>query len=176
MERERLVAELSAHGIRFLAGGADADMNVPARAPSELIAALAQHRDPRLRSALTSLFLLHSDWGADVPRVAQILEGAARIELCARYMAAVYLQRMWRTRLGFYLADFSLLPDYFSAALGLPPADERFGKPGLHALAEWHARRSEFPYNRVASYEKALELLIGQLKAEARHHEFAAAR
>ncbi len=173
MERERLVSALRGQGIRFLAGGDESVIEMP---PPDLIGALAEHRDARLHLAMTSLFLLHSEWGALVPNIIEALPGKARIELRARYMAAVYLQRMWRTRLGYYLGEFSALPDYFSAALGLPPADERFGKPGLHALAEWHALQSEFPYNHLASYEKALELLIGQLKAEAGRNEFAATR
>ena len=161
---------LAQNGIRFLAGG-DAEAN--RLSPMELIAGLARHPDPRLHLALTSLFLLHPEWAIHVPSIAATLDGAALVELQARYMAAVYLQRWWRTRLGFYLDDFPLLLDLYSHALGLPSPDERFGKTGLVALADWHAQHSAYPFNRLASYHKSADLLFGQLIAEARQHEFA---
>ncbi|MBI4785703.1 MAG: hypothetical protein HY782_01475 [Chloroflexi bacterium] len=169
-ERDRLVAALAQNGIRFLAGGGAEANHL---SPAELIASLARHLDPRLHLALTSLFLLHPDWAIYVPSIAATLDGAALVELQARYMAAVYLQRRWRTRLGYYLDDFPLLPDLYGRALGLPSPDERFGKTGLVALADWHAQRSAYPFNRLASYHKSAELLFGQLIAEARHHELA---
>ncbi|MBI3537329.1 MAG: hypothetical protein HY070_07230 [Chloroflexi bacterium] len=173
LDRDNLVDALKKYGIRFLAGG---DESTREMSPPDLIRALAEHRDARLHLALTSLFLAHPDLSACVPEIVDSLTEKARIELQARYMAAVYLQRMWKTRLGYYLGNFRELPDYFSAALRLPSADERFGKAGLDALGEWHAQQSEFSYNHLASYEKALELLIGQLKVESRQYEFASSR
>jgi hypothetical protein len=166
-ERGSLVAALRAHGIRFLAGG-DGESELT---PPELSAALAKHPDPRLHLALTAVFLLHPEWAAWVPEVVRQLDAAAAVELQARYMAAVYLQRLWRTRLRYYVRDFKLLPDLYSQELGLPPSDERYGKVGLVALAEWHAQYSAYPFNRLASYYKAADLLLGQLRAEA--NEFA---
>jgi len=174
-ERERLVTALQENGICFLAGGTEGGESA-GLSPTALIAGLANDSDPRLRLALTALFLLHPDWAEYVPGVVATLDEAAARELQARYMAAVYLQRLWRTRLGFYLGDFRVLPDLYSRLLGLPPADERYGKTGLVALAEWHARHSAYPFNRLASYRKAADLLFGQLKAEARQHEFASTR
>ncbi len=172
-ERDRLAAALGEYGVRFLVGSDGIPSALAHLTPIDLIASIASNQDPRLRMALTALFLLHPDWSSHVPGIAERLNGGALIELKARYMAAVYLQRRWKTRLGYYIENPGELPDYFSAELGLPPANERFGKPGLYALAEWHAKRSDYPYNRLASYEKALELLIGQLRAETRQHEFA---
>ncbi|HIC88862.1 MAG TPA: hypothetical protein EYP04_05625 [Anaerolineae bacterium] len=82
----------------------------------------------------------------------QKLPPAARVELKALYTAAVYLQRLWRTRLGFYLGNYSELPDRFSNDLGLPSPAERHGKVGLYAPAEWHAKHSDYPVNRLSSY------------------------
>jgi hypothetical protein len=66
--------------------------------PPELIAGLAAHSDPRLRVSLTPVFLVHPESATWVPRVLEQLDPAAVVELQARYMAAVYLQRLWRTR------------------------------------------------------------------------------
>ncbi len=174
-ERDRLVAVLRANGIRFLASGEELVDESFALEPPALIAGLASDPDPRLHLALTSLFLAHPAWAEFVPDVAAMLDGSAALELKARYMAAVYLQRFWRTRLESYLGQFPALPDLYSRALGLPPADERFGKVGLIELAEWHVRHSTFPFNRLASYHKAADLLFGQWQAEARQHEHATA-
>lgn len=174
--RDRLVAALYANGIRFLANGEEWAGESPALSPTALIAGVASDPDPRLHMALTALFLLHPDWSAFVPDVTATLDGSAAVEVQARYMAAVYLQRFWQTRLGLYLGDFPALPDLYSRELGLPPANERYGKLGLVELAEWHARHSTFPFNRLASYHKAADLLFGQLQAEARQNEFATTR
>lgn len=168
MERETLIAALAENGIRFLAGSG---VKSAALDSAELMAELVSHPDPRLHSALTALFLLHPDWAGLVPGVAARLAGAPLVELQARYMAAVYLQRLWRTRLGLYLGNFETLPDLYSSMLGLPSPNERFGKSGLAALADWHTQHSVYPFNRLASYQKSIELLFGQMQAEA--HEFA---
>ncbi len=165
MEREQLVAALREYGIRFLADG---EARAEHLAPPELIAALVRDADPRLHLALTDLFLLHPSWANFVSFVQPQLDEKAKRELQARYMAAVYLQRRWSTRLGFYLDAFLLLPDLFSYELGLPTPDERFGKAGLVALAQWHARASDVPCNYLASYYKSADLLFGQFIAEAK--------
>jgi hypothetical protein len=172
-ERDRLVAALGDYGIRFLVGGDGIPSALARISPDELIAKLADNSDPRLRMAITALFLVHPDWASYVRVIAKRLDHAALIELQARYMAAVYLQRMWKTRLGYYLGEYALLPDLFSTELGLPSPNEQFGKTGLYALADWHRRNSRHPFNRLGSYNKALELLIGQLRAKAHRNEFA---
>ncbi len=175
-EREVLVAELRERGIRFLAPS-NADAAAMSRqkpdseglADAQLLLALAQHPDPRLRLALIPWFILQPELHSTLSGVIHTLSPRARIELKALYMAAVYLQRLWWTRLSFYLDDLDELPDLFSKELGLPPPAERHGKVGLHALAEWHAGQSDYPINRLASYEKVMDSLFGQLKQEARH-------
>ncbi|MBI5653589.1 MAG: hypothetical protein HZC40_24540 [Chloroflexi bacterium] len=164
MNHAQLVAALGEYGIHFLA---DRETRAEPLAPPELIAALAREADARLHLALTDLFLLHSTWADFLPLVQLQLDEHARRELQARYMAAVYLQRLWSTRLSFYLAPFLLLPDVYSRDLGLPSPDERFGKVGLVALAQWHARAVNLPYNYLASYYKSAELLFGQFIAKA---------
>jgi hypothetical protein len=73
--------------------------------------------------------------------------------------------------LSFYLGEFSLLPDLFSRQLDLPPANERFGKTGLHDLAEAWTARSPYQFNRLASLNKTMELFFEQLKLEYPLHE-----
>lgn len=162
---EPLVAALRDRGVRFLAPS-DAQMGPQPIDDLDLIACLASHDQPRLRLALAALFILH-------PELASQLDGldlppAAQAELRTQYTAAACLQRMWSIRLGFYLGQFPLLPDLYSAALGLPPVDAHYGKLCLHTLA---ARQ---PFDQVPAYYGLISLLFAQLKLEATH-EYATA-
>ncbi len=158
-EREELVAALRGLGVRYLAPS-DAKRGAKAISAGELISRLAGHADPRLRLALVPLFLLHPKLAEELPRLS--LPAQAQATLRRHYTAAACLQRMWRTRLGFYIDADRLLPDLYSAGLGLPAVDESYGKVCLHALAEGEAS------NLLSVYEKAMELLFEQLKLEAR--------
>lgn len=172
-DRETLVAALTRHGVDWLApsdaiGGEGLE-------PHLLIASLAAHADPRLRAALTGLFILRPEVSAFLSAALRELNSEARDELTARYMAAVYLQRLWRTRLALYLGEFPDLPPLVPESLGLPGAGHGYGKIGLHALAHWHQRRSPAPYNRLAEYNRQMEHVIAALKMREHRHEPAAA-
>jgi hypothetical protein len=167
-ERERLVAALRERGVDYLA---PSDARGEPLADAALIARLASSADPRLRQALIALFLLHPDLAPLVPSVRQELDPDAETELLAHYMAAVYLQRLWRTRLKMHVGGFLELPDFFSASLGLPGAEEGYGKPGLYALAEWHRRQSASAYNRLAEYHGVVEHVFASLSLRRPSHE-----
>lgn len=164
-EYEPLVAVLRARGIRFLAPS-DARLGPGPISDRDLIMCLASHDQPRLRLALAALFLMHPELVTQVEGLD--LPPAAQAELRTQYTAAACLQRMWSIRLSFYLGQFPLLPDLYSAALGLPPVDVQYGKLCLHTLA---ARQ---PFDQLPAYEGLMDLLFGQLKAEATH-EYATA-
>jgi hypothetical protein len=169
-EHDQLVAKLRESGVRYLVPtDARADESQPLNT-LDLLNRLAEIGDPRLRHSMIGLFILHSNWADFAEQLAALLQGAARIELIAHYMAAVYLQRMWRTRLSFYL-DVQLLPDLFSKQLDLPSPEDRFGKTGLHALANWHAAQTNPAFNHLSSYEHVMDLLFDQLEREASAHE-----
>jgi hypothetical protein len=164
-EYELLVAALRALGVRFFAPS-DALPGPEPISDRDLIACLASHDHPRLRLALAALFLVHPELTVNVEGLE--LPAAARAELRTQYTAAACLQRMWSVRLGFYLGEVPLLPDLYSASLGLPPVDVQYGKLCLHTLA---ARQ---PFDQLPAYDGLMDLLFGQLKAEATH-EYATA-
>src|SRR4030088_257222 len=99
-DREALVAALRERGVDYLA---PSDAAGEPLADEELIARLAVHDDPRLRQALIALFMLHPQLAPLVPPLCARLAPAAVVELKAHYLAAVYLQSMWRIRLNHYL-------------------------------------------------------------------------
>ena len=170
-ERERLVAALRERGVDYLAPEDAVGKPV---SDEVLIASLAASEDPRLRAALTGLLLLRPGSASSLPAAMARVEADARDELAARYMAAVYLQRLWQTTLGLYLGEMAELSDLYSESFGLPPAAEGHGKPGLYALAEWHMMRTPGVYNRLAEYQIVMDHLFASLQRQASAHEPAA--
>jgi hypothetical protein len=164
-DRDTLVAALRERGVDYL---------MPEDATGEpvgdepLIASLAANEDPRLRQALIALFLLEPRLGQHVPAIAEQLDAPARIELIAHYMAAVYSQSMWRIRLDHYLPPTPDLPDLYSEQFQLPAPDDEYGKAGLYALADWHARQVPWRANHLSEYESVPKLLFGRLMNRAR--------
>ncbi len=163
-KRETLVAELRKLGITYLAPS-DAVATEPLPSVDGLLLALLNQADFRLQLALIPLFIRHPELARSASLLVDQLDSSPALELQTLYMAAVYLQRLWKTRLGFYL-NMSLLPDLFSQPMGLPPADERFGKTGLYELAEAWKERSRYPFDRLASFNNVMELFFEQLKLE----------
>jgi hypothetical protein len=132
-------------------------------APPDLIVALAQHSEPRLHEALIPLFLRHPEFAVYVPDLVDQLPPDASQMLSHLYTAAVYLQRLWRSKLEMYLGPHSLLPDYFGESeWQLPPPDEHFGEAGLRVLAE--KLRSETGINWLSAYESSMSLYLYQLR------------
>lgn len=156
-EYEALVAALRDWGIHYLAPS-DAQPGPTALSARELISRLAGHPRPRLRLALIPLLLLHPELATEVRTLS--LPPSGETTLKKMYTAAACLQRMWSIRLSFYLGDQELLPDLFSAELGLPPVDQDYGKPSLHALAEGET------FSQRSSYDGVMEQLFAQLKMQ----------
>ena len=167
--RETLVAELRRRGITFLAPS-DARSPQTLSDPDVIVAVLEQP-DTRLHLALITLFIRQPHLAQAVSELVEAMPAALALELQTLYMAAVYLQRLWATRLAFYLGPLPTLPDLYASSLNLPPADERFGKSGLHALAEAWTARSAYPFNRLASLNKFMDLFFEQLKQESSSYE-----
>jgi hypothetical protein len=163
---DTLVAALRERGIDYLA---PSDAQGEALDDETLLASLAAHDHPRLVQALIALFMRHPELAPLVPPLRARLETAAQVELLAQYMAAVYLQSMWRIRLDHYLPPTPDLPDYFSAELGLPSPDDLYGKAGLYALAEWHSAHAPGRANHLSEYMGVAELLLEDIKLKARH-------
>ena len=171
-DRDLIVENLKTYGIRFLASGETEDEARIHLSAEDLIGCLAESTDPRLRLALIPFFIRHPRNASRVLHLVERLNEPAKTELMTFYMAAVYLQRFWKPRLQLYLSDFPLLPDLYSQEFSLPEAEDRHGKNGLYALADWHANRSPYLFNWLASYHKVMDLLFEQLKME-EHDELA---
>jgi hypothetical protein len=166
-DRDTLVSALRKRGADYLMPEDAAGEPVGDEA---LIASLAANEDPRLRQALIALFMLEPQLAQYVPGIVEQLDEASRIELIAHYMAAVYSQSMWRIRLDNYLPPSPDLPDFYSEQLQLPSPDDEYGKAGLYALADWHARHVPWRSNKLSEYESVASLLFGRLMNRARRN------
>lgn len=167
--RDHLVAALHARGVCYLAPTPSGDE--PALTDEQLIVGLAASKDGRARFALAGLLLRHPDLAEAAARLAAdappdmdapAARESVRAELRKQYAAAMYLQRMWRTRLALCLGvKDALIPERFTRELNLPPADDMFGERGLRELCD----RS--PFNDWSSYEQVVDLLCDQPCAQA---------
>lgn len=169
--REHLVAALHWRDMCYLAPTPSGDE--PHLTDRELIVGLATSRDGRLRFALAGLFLRHPEAaeiaadmlatraidlaGATVRRREPLVVPAeAWEEIRRQYVAAMYLQRLWRTRLRLAHGPTPLIPERYTDELGLPPADDMNGERGLRTLTE----DSEF--NDWSSYEQVIDMICEQ--------------
>ena len=164
---EHLVAELHRLGISHLAR-LKIDPEHKPMPPAALIAALAGHSAARIQGALIPLYLRRPDLQPYLVQALERLDRPAAFNLQLYYQAAVYLQRELAPVLVSKLDRYSVLPDLFSAALGLPtadtiPAGHLTAQPALNALGEQHQRHSDRHYNWAGSYRQHIPWLIKHL-------------
>lgn len=145
----RLLAELRAWGITYLTS-APPDTKLSPLSPMELLAALAQIAEPRVRDATIALLLLHPDLAPDVGRVVETARNQFRDAIAEQeitlMLAALYLQRMWSWRLTRTIPGRVVLAETpFAAywrARHLPNPARDFGVPGLRQLAAYERQRT----------------------------------
>ncbi len=164
MDRDRLIDALFERGVTYLAGGRGLPSEM---SDAELIIALTQSDDARVRLALIPLFLSDPGLAALVPSIIKQLEPEFTLNLKQRYTAAACLQRLWRTRLSEVVTDGALLPDLFSDELGLPSFDELYGKLALFRLAEQMSDQHQ-GIDFWTSFNKTFDDFIHQLELERR--------
>src|ERR1051325_7042018 len=159
--REQLVAALREQGVDYLA---PSDAVGGPMDNQSLLASLAGHTEPRLRQALIALFLVQPHLASQVPALRGQLDPATEDRLAVYYMAAVYLQRIWEFRLRRDLPRYAVLPDYFSAEMGLPPPAANHGELGLRALAEREEDRLAHAGNPLSEFEGNASLILQRVE------------
>jgi hypothetical protein len=167
-DEQTLVRALRERGVRYLTAGPrdqahTGDAGPPDVPPEALLEGLARSPDARLRYTVAPLLLVHPELAPHVRELARRLAPPARDVLVEAYVAAVYLQRAWRTRLRRFFGEQPALPPLWIREVGLPDPEERFGMAGLAAL---RARQRRGATARRGIYEQAALNLFGQLVAE----------
>ncbi|MEP7200483.1 MAG: hypothetical protein ABI874_11750 [Chloroflexota bacterium] len=162
MDRGRLIDALVERGVTYLDGGSGQPSGWR---DAELISALAQADDPRLRLALIALFLARPAFGSLMPSAVAQLPMPAALALKQYYTAAACLQRYWRTRLSAVVANPMPLPDWFSRDLNLPDLDVLYGRLALRALADQMAAQHD-DADFWTAFQKSFEDFIRQREME----------
>jgi hypothetical protein len=117
--------------------------------PAQLLKALAQSEEARLRLSIIPLFLEHPEYVAHVQNAARQLDPAARLTLLCYYTAAVWLAKKHRL-------NATPLPDVFSEELGLNPVDDP--EANLQALAKRQKELSGSLTNWLGTYQHAAQV------------------
>jgi len=162
---DELVSTLDTLDVPFLAGGEQSAVP-PSLTPVELLTALAQAREARLRSAIIPMLLRHPEFAPHARAAATRLSGLPRVTLQCFYTAALLLQRKYVARLKRLLGAQPSLPDWFSADLGVSLSEDETTLLG--ELSERHAALTGLPINWAGTYEHAVERLIKRLENQAR--------
>lgn len=154
LTNEQMTNALYSLGVRFLLGGKP-DPAPPL--PAQLIAALAESPEARLRLALIPLFLEHPEWAVHASRVAARLAPPARLTLQCYYTAAVDFARLYRPHIVPLKGEILSLPDLFSDELGLPGTEESDPAFHLQALAQRHQLMTGQRVNWLGTYHHAVQ-------------------
>lgn len=165
---DELVSTLDTLDIPFLARDEQSAVP-PFLTPVELLMALAQAREARLRSAIIPMLLRHPEFASHARTAATRLLGLPRVTLQCFYTAALLLQCKYIARLKRLLGAQPSLPDWFSADLGISLSEDETALLG--ELSERHATLTGLPINWAGTYEHAAERLIKRLENQARWAE-----
>jgi hypothetical protein len=130
--------------------------------PVRFLAALAASKEARLRLALIPLLLQHPEFSAYVRSAIKIIEPSARVTLQCYYMAAYFLQRIYRPKLDAVVGEKAWLPDIFSNELLLACSDD--DEINLEQLAERHKNLSGAQVNWSGTYHHAVRKWLASLE------------
>jgi hypothetical protein len=158
---DQLVSELWARDVRFLMGRQLTP--TPLIAPANLIAALAQSTNSRVRLSLIPLFLRHPEFSAEAEKAdGSLSPQSGQNVLRFYYTAAVFLQMKYQEQLHKIFGRQNKLPDLFSSRLGISP--EKDPNQNLLQLAKRHQILSQHTINWLGTYEHAAERLIKHME------------
>lgn len=124
----------------------------------------------RLRTCLIPLFLSNPLLGETVKNLMpQISKEKARW-LKIYYMAAVYLQRYWKTRLTMALGPHESLVDLFSKEMNLPDPSEYHALMGLHSLADLANQEKGGHTDFLSEFEDIVQVFMESREIKKFHH------
>ncbi|MBI3165934.1 MAG: hypothetical protein HYZ24_14720 [Chloroflexi bacterium] len=160
---EQMAGALQILGVNFLFGETNADALLH-KQPDQLILALAESHEARLRLSLIPLFLELPEFSKYVRKIAQGLSESAQVTLQCYYTAAVLLQRKHRAELDLLAGKKQPLIDLFSQKLGLLLTTDP--EQDLQALAKRHEILSGMRINWLGTYQHALQVWMRGLEIQ----------
>ena len=160
---EQLATTLHSLGVEFVMGE-QLEKRSLYKKPANLIAALAQNSEARLRLSLIPLFLEHPEFSVHIPSASKKVGPNARITLQCYYTAAVWLQKQHHNQLDALIGSKPSLPDYFSRDLGLEITTDF--EENLRSLALRHQILSNSQVNWLGTYHHALRVWLKGLELQ----------
>jgi DNA-binding TFAR19-related protein (PDSD5 family) len=155
---EQLVAELELLGVSYLSRQTTCRAR-KVRPAHHLLADLVRQPSARVRAAVISVLLARPELAEAVPAALERLTDAERLTLQFFYTAAVLLQQQHSRQLNALASSPPvLLPDLFSAGLGIPSADD----PGMRLrwLGDAQRRATGVTANWAGTYEHTARQLL----------------
>ena len=160
---EQMTSALHILGVNFLFGDTNADALLH-KHPDQLISALAESREARLRLSLIPLFLEHPEFSKHVRKTVEGLSESAQVTLQCYYTAAVLLQRKHRAKLDLLTGKKHSLPDLFSQKMGLLMTTDP--EQDLQALAKRQEILSGMQINWLGTYQHAMQVSMRGLEIQ----------
>jgi hypothetical protein len=165
-EEEKLVAELSLLGIRYLSRQSRYQAS-RVRSPEALLADLVRQPSARVRAAVIAVLLSRPGYAEGVPAALERLAPGERLTLQSFYVAAVLLQREYADRLRPLAGEhWQWLPDFLSKELGLPV--EGAPRERLRLLDRELRHRTQAAVNWMGTYEQVVQKLLCDWEGKSR--------
>jgi hypothetical protein len=156
-----LAGALAALDVPFIAGASHQRMSAPLQ-PAVLLASLAASDEARLRLALIPLLLRRPKLALHADAALRLMSPAAQTCFKCYYTAALLLQKKHRRRLKALLGRLDLLPDLFSAELGVPQVTDL--DDALCILAVRQRALTNRSINWLGTYEYGADRLLQALE------------
>lgn len=153
IQNDRLANGLRFLGVNFIA----ADQEFPEsihKHPAQLIKALAQSKEARLRLSIIPLILDHPEFARYILKISKTLNQPEQLTLQCYYTAALFYQKKFST-----LVEIKQeLPDFFSDDLGLEQCSDL--DVCLENLAARHQILSQSFVNWQGTYQHAAQIWL----------------
>ncbi len=161
MTGAELAVALTALDVPFIAHAPGQPMTAPPQ-PAALLASLAASDEARLRLALIPLLMRRPEFACHAAAALRLMPPPAQTSFRCYYTAAVRLQEKHRRRLEAVLGRGDLLPDLFSAELGVPERVEPDDALRILAMRQRHLTGRSI--NWLGTYGHGAECLLQALE------------
>jgi hypothetical protein len=165
-EEEKLVAELSELGIRYLSRQSS-HQPVGVRSPEALLTDLMRQPSARVRAAVIAVLLSHPEYADAVPAALAHLGPEEQSNLRFFYLAAVLLQQEYAERLRTLQgAHWRWLPRFQEIVAELNVPAKGAPRERLARLGREHRRHTAKQVNWTGTYEQVVRQLLRQWEIE----------
>jgi hypothetical protein len=162
----QLIGELRRWGVAYLMTEQHIVLPVAPLSAEQLVIALAQAQEPRVRDAFLALVLLHPTLAESIPHAIECSDASTAASIHTLALATLYEQRIWYPLLTMALGAPPQVPEMPFAPLWqtwhLAPPWIDFGLVGIHALAQHERDRTGIVADYVGDWHNQIQHLVAQ--------------